>query len=64
MTLEELRKIVDHQAGIKSLWPSAHSTIGEYALAMALRHLHAVIEGDEAVAALAKSKYWYMESEL
>lgn len=61
--IEELKEIVNHQAEIESLWLLA-PTISEHLLMSALRHLHAVIEGDEEMADLYKVAYWYLESEL
>lgn len=59
----QLKEIVEHQANIASLW-LMHPTITEALLMAALRHLHAVIEGDEKAAALAKQVYWNVESDL
>lgn len=61
--IAELQKIVDHQAGMESLW-LMYPTITEAALMAALRHLHAVIEDDEVSAKEAKKHYWDLESEL
>lgn len=59
-----LKKIVDHQANIEGLWPVHKPTLQEAMLSAALRHLHAVIEGDEYAAMRAKKLYWDLESEL
>jgi hypothetical protein len=60
---QNLKEIVIHQANMEGLWPM-HPTIQEHLLISALRHLHAVIEGDEEMADLYKPEYWYLESEL
>lgn len=59
----ELQAIVEHQLNMESLW-LMKPTISEAILIAALRHLHAVIEGDEVMAALSKRAYWNLESEL
>lgn len=63
MNQKELQSIVDYQAELESLWTDTAS-ITEHMLQAALRHLHAVIEGDEEMAELYKPVYWYVESEL
>lgn len=60
---EELKEIVDHQANMHGLW-FIDGTITEKLLQYALRHLHAVIEGDELMANEYKKFYWDLESEL
>ena len=59
----KLQEIVEHQANMKTLW-LANPTITESILMKALRHLHAVIEGDEVIAEFAKKEYWEVETEL
>ena len=60
---EQLKEILNHQAEIQSLW-LLYPTITEHLLISALRHLHAVIEGDRDAAEAAKKIYWNVESEL
>lgn len=57
------KEIVKHQAEMESLW-LMEPTLQEHILMSALRHLHAVIEGDAEVAEIYKSEYWYLESDL
>lgn len=57
---KKIKEIVNHQAEMDSLWFTPE-TIGEHILISALRHLHAVIEGDEKASELAKRQYWNME---
>lgn len=59
----ECEKIVKHQAEMQSLW-LIYPNINEALLMAALRHLHAVIEGDAPGALAAKGVYWDVESEL
>lgn len=56
----DLMRIVNHQAEMKSLW-FLEPSLPEHHLQMALRHLHAMIEGDPALAEIAKQKYWDAE---
>lgn len=60
-----LKEIVDHQANM-NVWTDTNkaSTLMEEILQLMLRHLHAVIEGDEVMAQMCKKQYWDMESEL
>ena len=60
----EIEKIVEHQANMESLWPGEFPPIKVALLGAALRHLHAVIEGDYEAAKKAKQIYWGLESEL
>lgn len=60
---DEIKKILAHQANLESLW-LLKPTIGEALLQAALRHLTAVLEGDPAMAKIAKDIYWDVESEL
>lgn len=63
----QLKEIVEHQAKMQSLWAlpiDRPITFSEAMLAAALRHLHAVIEGDELMAKAAKKLYWDLESEI
>lgn len=65
--LEELEEIVAYQSNITILWSVPEErpwTLQETMLMAALRHLHAVIEGDEFTARLAKEGYWNIEEEL
>jgi hypothetical protein len=55
--MSELKQIISHQANMKSLW-LLNPTITEHILQSALRHLHAVIEGDELMAKEMKKVYW------
>jgi hypothetical protein len=59
----ELKDIVNHQAFMESLW-ALEPTINEAMLQAALRHIHAVIEGNEEMAEKAKNIYWNLESEM
>lgn len=59
----ELKRIVEHQANMESLWllePSLHEAM----LQAALRHLHATIERQYIEAEMAKRKYWDLEEDL
>lgn len=65
--IKELKEIVNHQANMESLWAMPiykQPTIMESLLCAALRHLHAVIEGDGRFAAHVKEQYWNLESEI
>ncbi len=74
--IKELKEVVKHQANMESLWgctvvPAENSRVLSYAMTFqesvlmgALRHIHAVIEGDLEVAEDAKKQYWNLESEL
>jgi hypothetical protein len=59
---EDLQFIVDHQAEMSILWPNTPSFV-EGVMMAALRHLHAVIEGDRETAARAKRLYWELVDE-
>lgn len=61
--LDKLERIVKHQADLESLW-LMNTTITEALLMAALRHLHAVIEGDDVSANRSKSIYWHAEDDL
>ena len=61
--IDDLQAIVNHQAEMESLW-LMHPTITEAMLMAALRHLHAVIEGDELSAEKSKRQYWNLEEEM
>jgi hypothetical protein len=59
--------VVAHQASMVSIWASPAGrkpTMQEDILLAALRHLHAVIEGDVFMADFFKKTYWDMDSEL
>lgn len=61
------KEVVDHQANLETLWSSPvdrQPSMQEVLLQYALRHLHAVIEGDKRMAAVFKSEYWDTESDL
>jgi hypothetical protein len=64
---KEIKKVVDHQANLVSLWAEPVGrkvTMHESMLMAALRHLHAVIEGDVLMAKIMKQRYWHIEDEL
>lgn len=61
--LTELKKIVDHQAEMASLW-HMYPSHTEYLVRMALSHLHAIIKQDLELAERYKHIYWDLESEL
>lgn len=63
---KELVQIIRHQAAMETLWGISDepSRISEAMLQAALRHLHAVIEGDIAASRTAKAEYWDLESEM
>jgi hypothetical protein len=61
--MSDLKAIVEHQANMESLWLDK-PTIHEALLQAALRHLHAVIEGDVGIAKVSKDFYWNLESEM
>lgn len=63
LQMKELREAVEHQAKMESLW-LMNPTITEAMLMAALRHLHAIIEGDEEIIDAVKAEYWNLESEL
>ncbi len=56
--METLKQIVEHQAEMESLWNLDMFNRQVSLLTAALRHLHAVIEGDVITADLAKRCYW------
>lgn len=60
--MSELKAIVDHQSDMETLWSvedvNETPPVTEDMLRAALRHLHAVIEGDDIVARSAKHHYW------
>jgi hypothetical protein len=60
---KRLIEIVNHQANMESLW-LLNPTMTEALLMSALRHLHAVIEGDTILAEIQKQYYWNVDSEL
>lgn len=62
--IQKLKEAVDHQANMHTLWPPVPASIHEALIASALRHLHAIIEGDFEMEILAKAEYWDLESEL
>jgi len=62
--LADLKEIVEHQANMETMWLDSPPTIAEAMLQSALRHLHAVIEGDAEMAKLSKENYWDLESEM
>lgn len=61
--MKELTEIVEHQSNMESLWLAKPSLV-EAMLLAALRHLHAVIEGDAEIAERAKKVYWNLEVDL
>lgn len=64
---EHVLDIVRHQANMESLWATPCGrmhTLHESLLMAALRHLHAVVEGDIITAERAKKHYWDLESEM
>lgn len=64
MTRDELLKqIVEHQANMELLWDPQVKSLELAMLQSALRHLHAVIEGDFELAVQVKKQYWNLESE-
>lgn len=60
---QHIIEVVEHQANMESLW-LLEPTFNEAILIAALRHLHAVIEGDDLMAKEAKAAYWTLEIEL
>jgi len=66
MSEDTPESVVAHQAKMESIWAAPigrHHTMQEAILLAALRHLHAVIEGDLIAAEIVKKMYWDMESE-
>lgn len=61
--IKELSEIVEHQANMETIWAEP-VPITEAILQAALRHIHAVLEGDKAAAELYKEIYWHLEDEL
>jgi hypothetical protein len=67
MSEDTPESVVAHQAKMESIWAAPIGrphTMQEAILLAALRHLHAVIEGDLIKAEAIKRLYWNMESEL
>ncbi len=61
---KEIEEILEHQAGMESLWSLLNPTISEAMLQAALRHLTAVLQGEPVMAKIAKDLYWNCDSEL
>jgi hypothetical protein len=61
---DPIMRVIEHQSEMDSLWPGEFPSIQVALLGAALRHLHAVIEGDALAAKQAKDIYWNLESEL
>ena len=60
---KEIEEILEHQAGMESLW-LIEPTIGEALLQAALRHLTAALRGESVIAKINKDMYWHCDDEL
>ena len=63
MSTSIVQQIVEKQSSMESLW-IANPTFTEMILISALRHLHAVVEGDSLTAETAKNVYWGFEDHM